>query len=150
MTMELWISGGAIILQLGIAIVGYIKTKKQVSDNDKQNRLSSLSSKLDSLRTKSCEYWGKTSMTPEYQQLLECEIKSTFEDIKLNLSGLYTKFKKLRESIYALQTGIYVEINTLITNGNFETRARSLDKDKCDAIIAKISEFKKEIERLTK
>jgi uncharacterized membrane-anchored protein YhcB (DUF1043 family) len=135
-----------IVVQLIIAGISIWITNRQLSNNDKKTRLNNIDSSLDNLRTKSCEYWGKTSMTPEYQQLLECEIKSALEDIKLALKGLYDKFKSLRSEIHKMQTEVYVDMNKLITGGSFETKTRVADKDKCNKIIASISEFKKIIE----
>ena len=148
MTGSVWIPLTGILIQLVIAIASVIITNRQLSDNDRKTRQSNLNSLLENLRTKACEYWGKSSMTPEYQQLLECEIKSTLEDIKLSLEGLYDRFKSLRSEVHKLQTKIYVDTNILITGESFETKTRIVDKDKCNKIISNISDFKKKVEDL--
>lgn len=148
MTKDNWISLAGIIIQLIIAIGSYLINKNQLSKNNKKLKLDNLISKLDNLREKSCEYWGKQSMTPEYQGMLELEIKSSFEDIKFILKGLYESFKSIRSDIHKIQTNEYVDLNKLITGGAFETMMRSCDKNKCNEIIKNIAFIKEKIGNL--
>ena len=119
---DLWLPLIGIGVQIAIAIGSFVVTKFQLTNNDRKTRLNDLSVILDNLRTKSCEYWGRTSMTPEYQQLLECGVKSALDDIKLSLKGLYDKFKSLRSEIHKLQTETYVEINKIITGDHLKPK----------------------------
>ncbi len=150
MTTDNWISLAGIIIQIVIAVITFFITRHQLSTNDKRIKLDTLLSKLDGIRGKSCEYWGKQSMTPGYQKMLEINIKSDFEDIKFLLKGLHDNtFKSIKQQeIHKIQTNDYVDLNKLITGGSFETKTRVCDINKCDTIIKNISALKEKIESL--
>lgn len=151
LTIDNWISIGNIVVPIIVSticgIVQYIITSVRIRRNNTDIKANKIIDYLEHLRNISSEYWGKISMTPEYQQMLETSIKSYFCDIKRNLDYLYKKLKRRKKDIvYSLLTNDYINLHNLITGDSFETSQRQQDKKKCSDIINFIDDFIKKIE----
>ena len=154
LTTENWISISNIVVPIIVStICGIIQwkiTSIRLNQNNVDNKINNIISLCTCLRKDSYEYYGKLSITPEYQQLLEYSIKSYFTDIKRDLNFLYNKLKNKKDIIHNLQVNDYIELNNIITGGSFETFQRKYDNDKCNNIIKFIDDFIKKLEELKK
>ncbi len=151
LTIDNWISIGNIVVPIIVSticgIVQWIITSVRIHKNNMNIRVNRIIDYLEHLRSISTEYWGKISITPEYQQMLETSIKSYFCDIKRNLDYLHKKLKRgKKDLIYSLLTNDYINLNNLITGDYFETNQRQQDRKKCNNIIKFIDNFIKKIE----